>query len=172
MAVLRRGKRHDYFTSCLPWPQKGDPVVIPIGEEADVVVDPSSDGRPAFIANGVSFVLQQNNALSGTNIEASASAGGIGPYDLLWNDPKLIADLSTATSVSINDLRTAFQIQKLLERDARGGTRYIEIILNHFGVHSPDGRLQRPEFLGSGTTRVNISPIASTVDDASVPQGS
>jgi len=79
--------------------------------------------------------------------------------------------LRSATAITINELRTAFQIQRLLERDARGGTRYIELILSHFGVQSPDGRLQRPEYLGGGTTRVNINPVAATATDATIPQG-
>ena len=74
--------------------------------------------------------------------------------------PEIFADLSTATAATINQLRQAFQIQKLLERDARGGTRYIEIIRSHFGVRSPDARVQRPEYLGGGSTPVIVTPIA------------
>ena len=87
-------------------------------------------------------------------------------------DPTIYADLSAATGIAINDLRSGFQIQRLLERDARGGTRYIELILSHFGVRSDDARLQRPEYLGGGTSRLNVNPIAATATDASVPQGS
>ncbi len=89
----------------------------------------------------------------------------------------LYADLSTATASTINELRQSFQIQKMLEKDARGGTRYIEIIKNHFGVTSPDSRMQRSEFLGSFSTRINITPVqqtAPTVDGAGAagtPQG-
>ena len=84
------------------------------------------------------------------------------------------ADLSAATAITINALREAFQVQRLLERDARGGTRYIELILSHFGVRSPDARLQRPEFLGGGTTRVGVYPVASTATSSASgtpPQG-
>ena len=82
------------------------------------------------------------------------------------------ADLSTASAATINSLRQAFQIQRLLERDARGGTRYTEILRSHFGVISPDARLQRPEFLGGGSTRININPVAQTSSsDGSTPQG-
>ena len=82
------------------------------------------------------------------------------------------ADLTAATAATINQLREAFQIQKLFERDARGGTRYTEILRSHFGVISPDARLQRPEYLGGGSSYVNISPIAQTSStDATTPQG-
>jgi hypothetical protein len=91
------------------------------------------------------------------------------------NEVNLYADLSEATAATINQLRQAFQIQKLLERDARGGTRYTEIVRSHFGVTSADARLQRPEYLGGGSTNININPIAqtsaSTVTATSTPMG-
>ena len=84
----------------------------------------------------------------------------------------LYADLKGATAATINSLRTAFQLQRLYERDARGGTRYIEIIRSHFGVTSPDARLQRPEYLGGSSTRINISSVPQTSStDATTPQG-
>lgn len=173
---LRRGKRHDYFTSCLPWPQKGDPVSIPLGDEAIVrgYFDSTNNWSPfAFNEDGSDDTRPVQ--LTGESPAASDGVPNYASFGFPWNDstaeglhlnPNIqvaVADLSTATSISINDLRTAFQIQKLLERDARGGTRYIELILSHFGVHSSDARLQRPEFLGGGTSRVNINPLASTV---------
>ena len=170
--VLKRGKRHDYFTSCLPWPQKGPAISLPVGGEADVVlrdttgvkqrVLKSSDHTPATDEWKYVIGKTDGNMFLGTG--DSTIGGVIDPNGTLY------ADLSTSTPVTINALREAFQMQKLAERDARGGTRYTEIVRSHFGVISPDARLQRPEYLGGGSSPVNINPVANTAG-GDTPQG-
>jgi hypothetical protein len=182
-SLVRRGKRHDYFTSCLPWPQKGPGVEISIGGTANLNISSSvfGDGIPLFNRasnNGSNPAGGLASGLSGSsNVVFNNSAGG-DLYALSWQDPKLsvkvsgTADLSSATPISINDLRQAFQIQKLYERDARGGTRYTEILRSHFGVISPDARLQRPEYLGGSSARISINPVQQTsATNETTPQG-
>jgi len=166
--LLRRGKRHDYFTSALPWPQKGASVTLPLGGTADVVTN-----NQAILLN--TPLTGDRNIISGAITNNVRYTGALPAADENWRfgaQSGLVADLSTATAATINQLRQSFQIQKLLERDARGGTRYTEIVRAHFGVVSPDARLQRPEYLGGGSTRITINPIPQTsATGDSTPQG-
>lgn len=164
-SLLRRGKRHDYFTSCLPWPQKGDAVQLSLGSEAPLVGIGVSDASPSWI--GVAADMREYGgpgAASGITREYDDYTGGVyierGVDDP--SHPRAFADLSSATAGTVNELRQAIQVQRLLEKDARAGTRYIEILKSHFGVTSPDARVQRPEYLGGGRSPVIISPVART----------
>lgn len=201
--LVRRGKRHDYFTSCLPWPQKGPGVEISIGGSANVsgsltswpgsisynmtategaTVSPSTVSLRFFpetmslgTGNSTTATFGQGNFLASDfsvstsrgNVEVTATRGDVSGFGFSGK-----ADLSTAVPISINDLRQAFQIQKLYERDARGGTRYTEILRSHFGVISPDARLQRPEYLGGSSARISINPVQQTsATNEMTPQG-
>lgn len=195
-----RGKRHDYFTSALPWTQKGPGVSIGLAGTASIV-DPTPD--PGYLLHSNANQLAAVSAYGGS---ASSSGGkrvvvgdgsmtfsryasdysSIGGFAGNTSDAVTVSaqpgraylgddsyvDLDTSSIFTINSLRTAFQMQKFYERLARGGSRYTEVLRSFFGVVSPDARLQRPEFLGSFTKMVNVNPIAQTsATDTTSPQG-
>lgn len=169
--LKKRAKSHDYFTSCLPWPQKFTAPTVPIGGMAPILglgvstytaaatqagVRESDGGTVTYDLYRSTNAANMHMRMSGTTIDAT---------------PDVFADLSQATGVAINVFRQAFLVQELLERDARGGTRYVEKIRSHFGVTSPDFRLQRPEYIGGGQTPLQITPIAQTAPSAGITVG-
>lgn len=174
--VLRqRNWEKDYFTSALPWTQRGPQSVIPLGDSADVVLDKNSgDLSVQLFKNG-----NTGESLTGDRVLSTGFSGSLTSYplSLVGSDPKftgnslstlfdpngtLKVDLSNATATSINELRRAIALQRWLETNARGGARYIEQIFSHFGVVSSDARLQRPEFLGGGRQPLSISEVLQT----------
>lgn len=185
---LKAGKFRDYFTSCLPSPQKGPDVLLPLGIQAPVYGGNTAnlvsyDDRPEWSldSNGKPSSLMFRHANDNSSIigdyaakfhNASFTYAGSNSGDGVDIYPSnLWTDLTQATAATINQLRLAFQIQKIYEKDARGGTRYIEILSNHFGVTSPDSRLQRPEYLGGNRMLINVNQVVQNSESATTPQG-
>jgi len=187
-APLAVAKYHDYFTSCLPTPQKGDSVYIPWDDILlPVVATTSAHGVKATINAPTKIVDATSSVPIGTTITLGGQtttgnlsninntptiAGSNLTFSNLWADSE-VTGASTGTT-TINALRLAFQIQRIYEKDARGGSRYVEILKSHFGVISPDARQQRPEFLGGGSQPLGIQQVpqtAGTTDGSSLGVG-
>lgn len=183
---FKAAKYHDYFTSCLPSPQKGPDVMIPVASAGNLPVRALSDLIPyqATDSGLQGFTSRYNPSTAEADSVYMSGVGSDDTGNLYWNIasqgsvsdfvPANLWAISSGESqaATINQLRLAFQIQKLYEKDARGGTRYIEILKAHFGVTSPDARLQRPEYLGGNRIPINVNQIvqqSQTTDQS--PQG-
>lgn len=160
--LLRRAKRKDYFTGALLTAQKGDPVAFPIAGNAPVIPIPLTTSAPTFHTATDATVRTLVNSGTGTDVILSGGAPGSGPSNLEWETTGLETDLTSSTFATINDMRVAISMQHILERDARGGTRYRESVLATFGVHTDDIRLLRPELLATGSVPVQVAPVAQT----------
>lgn len=176
--IMDRAKSQDYFTSALPWPQKFTAPSIPLAGMAPVLGIGAVTNAYAGPGGGVNLYETGTGLISGGYQYFKGPIDGGAATSQFYvrgtantGNPSIYADLSASSGTSINQLRQAWMVQSLLERDARGGTRYTELIRSHFGVINPDFRLQRPEYIGGGQSPLNIQAIAQTAPTAGVPLG-
>ena len=171
LTIRRRCWEKDYFTSALPWTQRGGDVTLPLSGRAEVILDHSDTQGMPYLVDGQNKLPTAGELYtdSAGTIRSGGSSGSSGlyinPNESLW------ANLSEATASTVNELRRANQLQKWLEVNARAGSRYIEQIYAHFGVRSSDARLQRPEYLGGFKQPVSISEVLQTSQSTSEPLG-
>jgi len=170
--LKKRGKRFDYINQALPWPQKGNTAItLPLGTSATVKTNTtefSTGSNPAGV--GISATWRRSNGGAAVTNLLGGNAGGTVEYTATGQaatanpvyPTNLYADLTNASSATINQMRQAITLQQYLEKDARGGTRYVEYVFNHWGVRSPDARLQRPEFIGGGHANILTTAIPQT----------
>lgn len=172
--LQRRGKRHDYFTSCRPWPEKplSGSAAFNTGAGAIGVLRPGQLFGQGAETYGVGAPVTGLGVVSGTartttTVNLADTGSRVHSITDRYASPSIIIRANVGSDfpdvrVMVNDMRTASMVQTMLERNARGGSRYSEIVRSHFGVTSPDARLQRPEYLGGGRTQVTINPVAQT----------
>ncbi len=163
---IKRAKKHDYFTSALPWPVKTDD-----GSQVTAFFPVSGIGKNDQVYSASAVNVFETAESATTQFADAVDMDSATNNVYIEEDPDNAGFPGIFAGVTINTLRQAIQIQRLRERDARGGTRYIEIIKSHFGVTSPDARLQRPEYLGGGRSVVNVTPVANTSATATEDQG-
>lgn len=159
--LLPRGKRFDYFTAALPSPQKGPSVSLPLGLAAPITSLGSATDITQIYSVGEGELRDMKANVATDFLEIGITTTGT-PANALY------ADLTNASAATINQLRESVAIQRLYEKDSRGGTRYTEVLRSHFGVTSPDARLQRPEFLGGGSQQINFNPVSHTTGNLGV----
>lgn len=157
---LKAAKVFDYYTGALPEPQKGEPITIPLNGSAKVAVYQYDSSHPNTPTEKYGETISEPQL--GDKLKSPKMYDNYILYDLPSKPGVLAADMSSVTAATINQLRQAFQIQKLLEKDARGGTRYREVLREHFGVISPDTRMQIPEYLGGYRLPINVSQVIQT----------